>query len=169
MSRNVTGWAWTRQREQAALAIAEDSETDDVIAAGLGVTRRTLARWKGEPAFQARVAEHQAGWQQELRDLGLADRRNRLGHLNDLAGRLGNLIEERANDPALANVPGGKTGLIVAEPVVVRVFEVDGEQDDGPLTPAKQRVVLYRYTVDIATLRELANLAKQAAQDVGQW
>ena len=47
-------------RDLAAPLVAEDRLTDAAIAARAGVSRRTLARWKKEPAFAARVGELRA-------------------------------------------------------------------------------------------------------------
>jgi hypothetical protein len=36
---------------QAAQLVAEDSQTDEQIAAKVGITKRQLERWKRQPAF----------------------------------------------------------------------------------------------------------------------
>jgi len=53
-------WKWTAAKERAAVMIAEDEQTDEAIAKACGTTRATLARWKVDEEFQARVTEHLA-------------------------------------------------------------------------------------------------------------
>jgi len=52
-----------RQREAARLLLA-DRLTDEKIAARLGVSRRTLARWKRLPAVAGAIRE---GWEARVR------------------------------------------------------------------------------------------------------
>ncbi len=43
---------------------------------------------------------------------GVALRVNRIKALNDLCNRIEQIIDERALDPDMQNIPGGKTGLL---------------------------------------------------------
>ena len=45
------------KHETASQMIAEDRETDQRIAAAVGVSRRTIEYWKHQPEIQARIAE----------------------------------------------------------------------------------------------------------------
>ncbi len=53
-------------RERAALLVWCDEVNDEEIARRCGIARRTLARWKLIPAFQARVEEHLAACVAEM-------------------------------------------------------------------------------------------------------
>jgi hypothetical protein len=45
----------TKKREKAAQLVAEDVLSDEKIAAEVGIGRSTLARWKADLRFLARV------------------------------------------------------------------------------------------------------------------
>ncbi len=155
MSQIVTGFAWNTQRERAALLVADDQIPDEGIAAQVGVTRRQLARWKVHPDFQARVTEHVEAQREALKAEGIAARQNRVDALNDRWRRMQQVIEERAESPSTAQVPGGSTGLIVHDVKGV------GKGDDFQLIDL--------YSVDVGLLKELREHEKQAATEVGQW
>lgn len=155
MAQNGTGFQWSTRAQSAALLVAKDDQPDQAIADQLGIGRRTLARWKLHPDFQARVQEHRDGWALEIKDKGIADRQNRVDALNDRWRRMQTVINERAEDPGVAMVPGGSTGLIVHDVKGV------GKGEDFRLIDL--------YAVDVGLLKELREHEKQAATEVGQW
>lgn len=53
----VSVWKWTAQRERAALLLA-DGMTYREIEANHGIAHTTIARWKKEPEFLARIDQH---------------------------------------------------------------------------------------------------------------
>lgn len=139
-------WVWTRARERAALLTAEDALTDVEIAAEVGISERTLHRWRKRPEFMARVEEHIEAFRAVIERKAIAQRGRRVAALQDRWRRMQRVIEERAADPGMADVPGGRTGLIVRRGR--RVEE---------------------YAVDEGLLRELREHERQAAQELGQW
>lgn len=145
MNRKLTG-----RQERAAVLVAEDYLTDEEIAEQIQLERRTLARWKLQPEFRARVDEITQEMATFARRRGIARRERRLAVLDRTHRRLLKVIEERAADPTMADVPGGTTGL------VVRQFKVSGE------------TVVTEYAVDTGTIRELRAVAEQAAKELGQ-
>lgn len=156
MSQNVAlekPFRWSRITEKAALLAAEDRLTDEEIAERVGVTRRTIIRWKGKEAFQARVAEHVTAFRLAVRSKGIAGLENRLGALQDRWERMKQLIEARAAEHA--DIPGGQTGLLV------RTIKRIGSGDNW------ERVELF--ALDTGLLKELREHEKQAAQELGQW
>lgn len=158
---------WTKAREQAAELVAADRETDDQIAARLGITRDCLARWKRHPDFRARVAEIVEAERAAVLAEGIRNKRNRLTILDDQAQRLRRTIAARAADPSLAAVPGGPEGVITAEPMLVKVY---GDLDaKGRFQALGESELVYRYSVDTGTLKEIRETLKQAAQEVGEW
>ncbi len=144
----------TKKRDKAALLVAEDRYSDEKIAADIGIGRRTLARWKKDEAFSARVREIAADYSQRVFKQGLARRERRLAVLNDLHDKMLQVIAERADSPDLANLPGGKTGL------VTKTLKGIGKGDDFQ--------VVEQYEVDTATVREIRALQEQVATELGQ-
>ena len=57
----------TETLEAAAAMLWEDRLTDEEIAQSLGVSRRTLARWKLRPDLEAMVAVHRERWRASLK------------------------------------------------------------------------------------------------------
>jgi hypothetical protein len=82
---------------------------------------------------------------------GIARKDRRLAVLQETRNRLLRVIDERAADPDMAEIPGGKTGLIVREPVV-----------------SAGEFIAYKYAVDTGTIRELRAVLEQAAKELGQ-
>lgn len=105
---------------------------------------------------------------------GLAVREMRMRRYSERWEQLGRIVAERAADPRMAQYPGGTTGLLALEPQLVKVYASDAsdasEADDGEtLYSAKRDRVVYVAKLDAALLKEERELAKQAAQDAGQW
>ena len=172
MSGNVRPKGWSARHERAVELVADDHETDEAIAAEVGITDRTLRRWKDEPYFAGRVALRRAELAEAIRAEGLAKRENRLAGYQDRYDRLQRVIDERAADPSMATIPGGTTGLLLRETKFIKMFSValDEEGNEtGPATPLKLYAEVQVYTVDTGTVRQMDNTARQAAQDLGQW
>lgn len=146
---------WREDRINAAQLLANGTLTIAEIAARCNVTRTTIYNWRQYPEFAARIAEHLEEFRQEVRRRGLASRERRVEALNDRWDRLRQVIEERANDPTHAKVPGWKTGLLVHN-----VKGVGGGEN---------ATVVDLYEVDTGLLKELREHEKQAAQELGQW
>ena len=104
---------WTARREEAAALLAADELTDEEIAARAGVTRRQLTNWKRHPDFATRIQ----AIARRIGDLAakhaIARRHRRVARLQDRWDRLDQVVQERAADPQMQDVPGGKTGLLV--------------------------------------------------------
>jgi hypothetical protein len=175
MSPNVTAFSWAAKAEQAAGLVADDTLPDEQIAQALGITKRTLERWKLHPDFAARVA----GLVQSARDAvkaeGIANKQNRIAALQDEHDRIAQLIAARAGDLA-GEVAGGDTGLLVRTAKVVKVFEIEQPKRNGvplpgpPVTIPQKRVeIVYEYAADVALLRESRATLEQAAKELGQW
>jgi len=155
MTQNDTGKPLPTRQERAALLVATDDLPDEQIAASIGIGRKTLARWKLRADFHGRVEAHRAALAGAVTEAGLAVKVNRIRQLDRRWRKLRALIDERAADPTMQHVPGGKTGLLV------RQVKVIGTGRNA------QRVE--EYVVDVGTLRELRAIEQQAAQECGQW
>jgi transcriptional regulator with XRE-family HTH domain len=178
MTQNVTKSTNTEARARAAVLLAEDDLTDEQIAAMVGVTRRTLARWKTNSDFAALVGDHVGELQAAMLRLTVAKKRERMKVLDRLHEKLLTVIDERAEEyAALAEqqaaepdtkrvyrqvfggsgtVPaGGGTGLIVRQLKVVGA---------GPM--ARE---IEEFAVDTGLVREIRAVHEQAAKELGQW
>lgn len=147
-------WKWTRARERAAALAAEDALSDEQIGARVHVTGRSIAAWKTQPEFRARIDELVAATREAVRAEGIANKRNRIALYNEMADKVRQVFTERAADPSLAQIPGGKTGL------VVRTYKIAN---------GRNPVIMEEFAVDTAALAELRQQAKQAAQELGEW
>jgi hypothetical protein len=153
-TENGHGFRMTAQRCEAASLLAEDELTDLEIAARLGIGRNTLSAWKRHPAFSAKVAELAKDMGDRAARYAIARKTRRVAGLDDRRNRLLAVIEGRSADPSLASVPGGQTGLIV------RTVKSIGGGDN-----ARE---VQEYAVDTALLKELREVEKLAAQELGQ-
>jgi hypothetical protein len=150
MSAKIT----TKQREMAAQMVAEDEYPDAGIASRVGISERTLERWKLQPAFRERVARLVHVYAERALKHGLARQERRLSVLNDLHGKLLQIIRERSEDGELEGVPGAATGLIC------KTVKGIGKGGDYQVVDV--------YEVDNPTVREIRALQEQAAEEVGQ-
>jgi hypothetical protein len=155
MQQNATPFAWTIAREKAAALLADGELTDREIAAEVGVDRPTLWRWRQHPDFAARVRETVEKAGEEMARHAIALKNRRLRAYDRRWRALHEIIAERAADPAMQGVPGGRTGLLVRRVKVIGAGESAREVEE--------------YEVDTALLKELRELEKQVAVEAGQW
>lgn len=148
-------WVWTKKRALAAELIAEDELTDEQISLKLGVHRNSVSRWKRCQEFRDRISELTAAHAKDVFNRGIARREKRVAARQDRWQRGIQVIQERAADPEMQNVPGGKTGLLVRQVKSVGF--------------GKDSQIIEEYAVDTGLMRELSNLEKETAQDLGQW
>lgn len=146
---------WTEKTELAAELIAAGNLTLEEIASRVGVNRRTLWEWKKNEAFAGRIEARLEELRAEVRRIGLATIERRVQAQNDRWFKMRQVIEARAEDPAMQDVPGGTTGLLV------RTVKGIGSGDDFR--------VVEEFAVDTGLLRELREIEKQAGQELGQW
>lgn len=176
MSANVRPFAWTEAREAAAALLAEGKLADAQIAARAGVTDRQLRRWKLHPEFAARVEEVVVAIRAALVAKGIAAVENRLDDYGELRRLHFELIRARRDDPRMKGVAGGSTGLLVATPRLIKVYESDAvDEEDASLgapetlAPNGHSRVVYEYAYDAAPVKALLEIDKQAAIELRQW
>ena len=99
---------------------------------------------------QARIDE----WRAEVKKRAIANVEYRVAKLDDLEKRYWDLIEARAADLP-DDIAGGDTGLLV------RTEKVIGTGNSA------QHITEYK--ADVAVTKEIRELHKQAAQELGQW
>jgi len=132
---------------------AEDELSDDEIARSCGITRRTLIRWKKQPAIQRKIYEHLRQGKQQSEAQMLAERQNRIADMDMRWQALRRAIRERANSPEMRGVTGGSTGLLRRRK---HSFRHGG-------------LVMHQYELDVPLLRELRRLEVAAAKALGEW
>lgn len=152
----MTPFRWDEQTELAAALLVAGNLSQDAIAEKVGTTRRTLFAWRQNAEFQARVSEGLAEIRDEVRRLGIGTVERRVAALNDRWNRLRQVIEARADDPRMEGIPGASTGLLT----VTQVKQVG-------MGPDARMVSLYG--IDAPLLREIREVEKQAAIELGQW
>lgn len=101
--------------------------------------------------LQSQVAERAVENATKLVDIEIASKQERCRVYGDIYGRILQVLKERGADPSMADVPGGKTGLLI------RRYKSLGSQ------------LMPEYAIDTAALAELRATAQQAAEELGQW
>ena len=145
------------QLKAVALVVADDLSDED-IAKAVGVGRSTLARWKKYESFKAACAKTIEESEKTILNVPIAQRRRRVDALQDRWRKMKRVIEARtvmATDDEGRVIPGGDTGLLV-------------KQYRG-IGHGESFTMVEEYAVDTGLLREMRELEKQAAQEVGQW
>lgn len=164
-------WKWTKVREKAAKLAADDTLTNDQIAAAVGISPQGYDKWIAQPEFKERVAAIVAAYADAIKDEGIANVKNRVAAQNDRWNRMARLIEARGDDPTMVDIPGGDTGFLVRTAKLVKVYgSIPSSGDEAEsLQSAKREVLLYEYVTDTALAAEMRATEKQAAQELGQW
>lgn len=155
LHKTAQQFAWTPPRVRAAELVADDALTDEQIAAAVGISRRTLHAWRQTPEFVARVEERRQAQREAIEAKGIADKRNRIGYLNERHAAMRLIVKERGEHEDMAGVPGGATGYVVCTTKAIGMG-------------ANQQVV-EEYAVDTGLLREFRAHEQQAAQELGEW
>ena len=155
LAQNCTAFRWTRQRASAAMLLARDEQSDEQIAASLGIARRTLDYWKGAPEFAERVRANVVKMEERVLSIGIAQRAKRVEAKHERWELMRQVIRERAEDPSVADVPGGKTGLVIRQLKSIGM--------------GRNNQTVEEFVVDTGLLSELRAHEKEAAQELGQW
>ncbi len=150
--QNAT-FAMTGPRIAAARLVAEDELTDQQIADQFGIHRATLETWKRAPEFRERVEHFTKQVGDKVLRYAVARKCKRLQAQQDRWERMHQVIAERAEAEVMQGVPGGGTGLLT------HTLKSIGGGDNAR--------VVDEYTVDTGLLKEIRELEKQAAQEVG--
>jgi hypothetical protein len=134
--------------------VAQDFESDRKIAEQCGIGMNTLERWKRVPEFRERVDELRATFRAEIRAKGIAVVEQRVQAQNERWMKMMAVIEARAVDESMVGAGSG-TGLLV------RKYKSIGSGESAQL--------MEEYEVDTGLLRELRELEKHTATELGQW
>jgi hypothetical protein len=187
---NENKWRWTGKSTKAAQLVAEDRIDDRRIAKKVGIGTATLERWKQNPEFIAKVNEIVGRLEAAILKRGIANRSRRVAILDEIAGKLLTVIEERAKehrDNAKARKKAEQ--LLKARATAATVTGSDGAADDIDLCPvlpgigaggetgllvrqiklAASGATVEEFAVDTGLLKELRAHQEQAAKELGQW
>jgi hypothetical protein len=154
----------TNPQHEAALEVARDRISNRAIAQKAGIAVRTLDTWKDLPEFKAEVERLLNEWATDIEKTGIADKRRRIFRLNDRWRRGQSFIEQRrklfkqmsAEDPLLASVPGGDTGMVGWKLKTIHT----GEQ-------CYEKVIEYEWDTGLAAAMNA--IEEQAGIELGQW
>jgi len=97
---------------RAAMLIADGELTHDQIAKEVGVSSSTITKWKRREDFMAEVKQCRSDIRERALQVGVARKEIRIMALNDAADRIEQIMDERAADPDIQTVLGGRTGLM---------------------------------------------------------
>ena len=172
---------WFPKRDQAAIDVARDQETDAQISASLGVSAVTLWKWKQHPAFQQRVEQHRAEFRAVIRRRGIAVIENRVERLDRDWRKMRAVIESRAEE---AKSQRAANEALIEEALRLgsdkrQIAKLEGELPY--IAPGMESGLVVRdyrgngpfirevFAVDTALLAEIRAHEQQAAKELGQW
>ena len=139
---------WTAEKERVVGLLAEGASHRDI--AKQGVARKSIERWKRHPEFASRLQDLVGAARDRAKRTFLGKKESRIQILEELYSRQKAIIDERAADPEMQAVPGGRTGLLVRKTVV----------SSGTL-------ISYEYVVDTSLSNEIRKTLQQVALEVG--
>jgi hypothetical protein len=149
-----------RREAFAQARAAGQGPTEALASAGYRVRfpRQRASQLENDSAIKERIAELLATAMasstaalQEMFRLEIKSRTDRIRALQDRHQRLLLIMHERAADPRMANVPGGKSGLLVRR------------------LRAVGREIVEEYEIDAALLAEVRAHERQVAEELGQY
>lgn len=138
----------------AYLGPANGNATEAARQAGYAGTDDTLRSVGAENLTKPVIAEAIEASRAEIRNEGIAVQQARIDAADDRWERMKQLIEARAADPKMSNIPGGTTGLLVHSQKVI---------GGGP---SAQTVDEYQF--DAALVKEMRELEKHISDELGQ-
>jgi len=133
----------------------------------------TRTRSKGASTSSARLMKTKVILDriQEIKDevaaaamvVSIADKQWRLRQLDEMAADIRKIRTERAADPNMARVPGGKTGWEVGRVRFVKLPKDVNDPSEGYTNKP-----VYEGDVDIALMQQYCAILKQAGHELGQ-
>ena len=140
-----------KSKKESAIAAGFSGKSSSAAGSKLAKIAKVKARIE---YLQSQAAEKTVAKVAKLADLSIATKINRIEEQNHRWELLKQIRHERANDPTLAKIPGGKTGFIV------RTIKAVGSGSGMKVVPA--------YEVDYGLLRELRAHEEQVEKSLGQ-
>ena len=140
-------FVWTAEKERAVGLLAEGASHREI--AKQGVARKSIERWKRHPEFVGRLQDLVGAVREQAKRKLLGKKEFRIQILEELYSRQRAIIDERAADPEMQAVPGGRTGLLLRKTVV----------SSGTL-------ISYEYVADTTLSNEIRKTLQQVALEV---
>jgi len=153
--RKITEETGTVCKSKAPALIALGEYSRAKIAELVGVRPETIGIWMRDPKFVKKVEDAKEQIHQAILQEGIGNRLERVKRLHTRWNQIDEVFLARAEDPSHALQPGWTTGLLCHE--------------QRSLGSGELATVVDIYKVDIGTIKEERELAKQAAQELGQW
>lgn len=150
----MKGFVWNERTELAVVLLAQ-GESKVGVAEACGVAKSTIFNWLKVREFAQQVEETKRVMRDQVLQEGIANLVNRVRRYDLRWNQIDQFFRERGADPAHTAYPGWKTGLLCHEQKSIGA---------GALA-----CIVDMYKVDTATIKEERDLAKQAAQELGQW
>jgi hypothetical protein len=180
----INALALTPMQELAARLVAQDTLLDRAIALECGVVKSTLERWKNKPAFRSAVERHRLAWRQLILEEGIADKARRIERLQKRWDAIDSVFRQRAQEAAEllremwdledkeANEDNPLAKQILKEQIAMLRENLGAGMDTGIVCRERRSVgdsVETFFRVDVSTLNEERQIAKQAAIELAQW
>lgn len=146
---------WTEAEQLAAELLAKGQDRREDIAQQVGIGVATLYRWMKNTEFMDEVNSRVEVYRNAVRLHGIGQIHRRVAAQHSRWERMQRVIQERGDDPEMANVPGGSTGLMV------RTYKSVGSGDNA--------TVVEEYSFDGSLSKAILEVERQAAQELGQW
>lgn len=148
MAKTGKPFSITTQHLEAARLFA-DGLSQPEVAKAIGRKTTTVRSWYDQPEFKDEIQRFIEAAREAVQRKGIAEKENRLAEYDRRWREMKALMKARAEWDVLIeeNVPGATTGLIC--------------RDFKGILPV--------YKVDVGLLKEMRELEKQAAIEVGDW
>lgn len=159
---------WTKPKRRAAALLALDELKDEEIAEKVGVSPRALWYWKAHPDFKAEIERLCAEAAERIMARGIARKEKRIEAANERHQLMNQVIRSRAKVNRHRNVNGLSDE---DEPMDLLGYTAAGA-DTGLMVHTVTYLKEGRreeWAIDTGLLKELRELEKQAAQEMGQW
>lgn len=153
--------------DNALQPIAQRRRTDQDIADELGVSRRTITRWKDDSEFQAMVQDAKGKITADALRLPIAQKLDRIRRLNDLYETYWEIRRLRAETYAgMADTPEEAMRQVFGGGTVP--WAATGMMVQQPKIAANGNTVV-EWAFDKSLDSAIKEAMKQAAQELGQW
>lgn len=169
VSQNVTNkpLAATLYAESEMLPEGESRKTDQEIADAVGVTRRTVLRWKQDSEFQAMVQDAQGKIIADALRLPSAQKFYRIRQMNQIIQRLLTALDLRGETYSrTSNTPEEAARQLFGDGVPP--WAATGLFIERKKMSATGRVVS-EWEMDTALIREIRASFEHVARETGQW
>jgi len=166
MSLNVPDKDATAQKRKAAELLALDELSDQQIADAVGVTKRTITRWKHLPLVKQIIAEATKEIGEAIRAEGIREKQFRLAAQEERWRDLEALRKARGADPHISSFPGGATGFVAVDLKQVKHLAEPKEGEDGVPQWTQE---YWTHAFDATLWNAYLSIERHIAQEMGQW